>query len=67
MTKNNWIRVYKSKDRPIYIYKTEGGYKVNAYSFSPRYFYKETCLEDCLQYVKDFGEYVTEREINATV
>lgn len=57
--KTNWIRIYKSAIRPVYIYKAEGGYKVHAYSFYPRYFNRENAEQDCLDYVNSFGEGIT--------
>lgn len=57
--KTSWTRIYKSAIRPIYIYKQDSGYKVNAYSFYPRYFNQENAKEECLNYVNSFGEGLT--------
>jgi hypothetical protein len=57
--KSDWTRIYKSAIRPIYIYKSERGYKVNAYSFYPRYFNQDNAKQDCLDYVNSFGEGIT--------
>lgn len=65
--KSKWTRLYKSNDKPIYIYYNEDGYKVNAYSFYPRYFRGEDSFKNCLQYVSDFGDHVNIKEPHATV
>lgn len=56
---NKWFRIYKSSDKPIYIYKLDGSYKVHAYGFYPRKFHGEDASKNCLSYVNSFGESLT--------
>ena len=53
---SKWTRVYKSDDRPIYVYRTEDGtYKTHAYQML-RYYQGEDALKNTIQFVKDFGD-----------
>jgi hypothetical protein len=59
-----WTRVYKSEDKPIYVYRREDGtYKINGYSFL-RVHKGEDALKNTIQYVKDLGDYAVKIKEN---
>lgn len=53
---SRWTRIWKSSDRPIYVYRRDDGtYKTQAYSMI-RYHVGETALQNAIQFVKDLGD-----------